>query len=98
MVGMGGFGMGRSMLNSMLSGMARGMLCGIGVPMLCLASLPILLASMWIYRKDGFYFAGGGIELPVLWAGAQVAQVFLGAGAFRSPLPGWLPFALRILL
>jgi hypothetical protein len=41
-------------------------------------------------RKNGFYFAGGGIELPVLWAFAQVVQVFLGAGAFRFPLPGWL--------
>jgi hypothetical protein len=45
---------------------------------------------MWIYRKNGFYFSGGGIELPVLWACAQVCQVFLGAGAFRLPLPGWL--------
>jgi hypothetical protein len=60
------------------------------IPLLCLTSLPILLASMWIYRKNGFYFVGGGIELPVLWAFAQVAQIFLGAGAFRLPLPGWL--------
>jgi hypothetical protein len=42
------------------------------------------------YGENGFYFAGGGIELPVLWACAQVAQVFLGAGAFRVPLPGSL--------
>ena len=45
---------------------------------------------MWIYRKNGFYFVGGGVELPVLWAFAQVIQIFLGAGAFRLPLPGWL--------
>ncbi len=43
-----------------------------------------------LHRKNGFYFSGGGIELPVLRAGAQVAQVFLCAGAFRLPLPGWL--------
>src|SRR5882672_1819321 len=48
------------------------------------------LASMWIYRRNGFYFSGGGIELPVLWACAQIAQVFLGPGAFRIQLPVWL--------
>lgn len=69
---------------------AAGLILGVGVPLLCLTSLPILLASMWIYRKNGFYFAGGGIELPVMWAGAQIAQIFLGAGAFRLPLPDWL--------
>jgi hypothetical protein len=52
--------------------------------------MPILLASIWIYRKNGFYFAGGGVELPVFWAFAQVTQTFLGAGAFRLPLPRWL--------
>jgi uncharacterized membrane protein YphA (DoxX/SURF4 family) len=79
---------------------AAGLILGVGVPLLCLASLPILLASMWIYRKNGFYFASGGIELPVLWASAQVTQVFLGAGAFRLPLPRWLqlPSAFGILL
>ena len=63
---------------------------GIFVPLSCLISLPILFASMWIYRRNGFYFSGGGIELPVLWACAQIAQVFLGPGAFRIPLPVWL--------
>jgi uncharacterized membrane protein YphA (DoxX/SURF4 family) len=63
---------------------------GIFVPLLCLISLPILFASMWIYRRNGFYFSGGGIELPVLWACAQIAQVFLGPGAFRIQLPVWL--------
>jgi uncharacterized membrane protein YphA (DoxX/SURF4 family) len=77
---------------------ASGLILGIGVPLLCLISLPILLASMWIYRKNGFYFVGGGIEFPALWAGAQITQAFLGAGAFRTPLPAWLPAALRILL
>src|SRR5467141_299787 len=57
---------------------------GIFVPLLCLISLPILFASMWIYRRNGFYFSSGGIELPVLWACAQIAQVFLGLGLFGS--------------
>jgi uncharacterized membrane protein YphA (DoxX/SURF4 family) len=42
------------------------LILGIHVPLLCLISLPILFASMWIYRRNGFYFSGGGIELPVL--------------------------------
>ena len=66
------------------------LILGILVPLLCLISLPILFASMWIYRRNGFYFSGGGIELPVLWACAQIAQVLLGPGAFRIPLPAWL--------
>lgn len=68
---------------------ALGLVLGLWVPLLCLISLPILLASMWIYRNNGFYFSGGGIELPILWAGAQIAQIMLGAGAFRLPLPPW---------
>lgn len=64
---------------------------GIFVSPLCLISLPILFASMWIYRKNGFYFSRGGIELPILWACAQVAQAMLGPGAFRIPVPAWLP-------
>jgi len=66
------------------------LILGIFVPLLCVISLPILFASMWIYRRNGFYFSDGGIELPVLWACAQIAQVFLGPGAFRIPLPVWL--------
>ena len=69
---------------------AAGLILGVGVPLLCATSMPILLASMWIYRQNGFYFAGGGIELPVFWAFAQVTQTFLGAGAFRLPLAEWL--------
>jgi putative oxidoreductase len=66
------------------------LILGIFVPPLCLISLPILFASMWIYRRNGFYFSGGGIELPFLWACAQIAQVFLGPGSFRIPIPVWL--------
>ena len=63
---------------------------GVYVSILCLISLPILFASMWIYRKNGFYFSSGGIELPLLWACAQIVQALLGAGAFRIPFPAWL--------
>jgi putative oxidoreductase len=63
---------------------------GIYVPPLCLISLPILFASMWIYRRNGFYFSSGGIELPLLWACAQIAQAMLDPGAFRISVP-WLP-------
>ena len=64
---------------------------GIYVPLVCLVSLPILFASMWIYRKNGFYFSSGGIELPLFWACAQIVQALLGPGAFQTPVPGWLP-------
>src|SRR5260370_28541138 len=76
------------------------LILGIFVPLLCVISLPILFASMWIYRRNGFYFSDGGIELPVLWSCAQIAQVFLGPGAFRVPLPVWLqlPTLFGILL
>jgi putative oxidoreductase len=64
---------------------------GIYVSLVCLVSLPILLASMWIYRRNGFYFTGGGIELPILWACAQIVQVLLGPGALAIPVPAFLP-------
>jgi putative oxidoreductase len=62
---------------------------GIYVSLLCIVSLPILFASMWIYRGNGFYFSSGGIELPTFWACAQIAQALLGPGAFRISLPEW---------
>src|SRR5262249_15943907 len=64
---------------------------GIYLPLLCLVCLPILFASMGIYRRNGFYFSSGGIELPLLWACAQIVQALLGPGAFPTPVPGWLP-------
>jgi putative oxidoreductase len=64
----------------------------------CLSSLPILIASMIIYGKNGFYFPSGGIELPIFWALVQAAMIFVGPGALAvsSPVPpqrgvvGWL--------
>jgi len=64
---------------------------GIYVSLVCLVSLPILFASMWIYRRNGFYFTGGGIELPMFWACAQIVQVLLGPGTLGIPVPGFLP-------
>jgi putative oxidoreductase len=64
---------------------------GLYVPLMCLLSLPILFASMWIYRTNGFYFSNGGIELPILWACAQMAQALLGPGALWISPPAWLP-------
>jgi putative oxidoreductase len=64
---------------------------GVYVPLVCLVSLPILFASMWIYRNNGFYFSNAGIELPILWACAQIVQALLGPGALQIPVPGWLP-------
>jgi putative oxidoreductase len=60
---------------------------GIYVRLICLASLPILFASIWIYRRNGFYFPNGGTELPTFWACVQMVQAFLGPGAFQMPLP-----------
>lgn len=67
------------------------LILGIYVPLLCLLSLPILFASMWIYRGNGFYFTNRGIELPILWACAQIVQTLLGPGSFTIAVPEWLP-------
>jgi uncharacterized membrane protein YphA (DoxX/SURF4 family) len=61
------------------------------VPLVCLASLPILFASMIIYGGNGFYFPSGGIELSILWALVQIVQALLGPGVFRTTPPNWLP-------
>ena len=67
------------------------LILGIWVSSVCVASLPILFASVWIYRKNGFYFANGGVEFPLLWACAQVVQTLLGPGSFRITIQTWLP-------
>jgi putative oxidoreductase len=53
----------------------------------CLSSLPILIASMILYGKNGFYFPSGGIELPILWALVQTWLVLIGPGALSFTLP-----------
>ena len=70
--------------------LAMGLILGTYVSPLCLVSLPILFASMWIYRKNGFYFSSGGIEFPFFWACAHIVQALLGPGAFQIPFPAWM--------
>jgi putative oxidoreductase len=73
------------------------LILGMCVPFLCLISLPILFASMWIYRRNGFYFSSGGIEFPLLWACAQIVQAMIGPGAFQISVRLWLPQFASIL-
>ena len=67
------------------------LILGLYVPLICLVSLPILCASMFIFAGNGFYFPLGGIELPIFWALVQIVQALLGAGNFRISPPKWLP-------
>jgi putative oxidoreductase len=64
------------------------LLLGLFFRFACLSSLPILFASMIIYGKSGFYFPGGGIELPIFWALVQTTLVLIGPGALsvRAPI------------
>jgi len=64
---------------------------GLYVSLVCVISLPILVASMIIFRANGFYFPTGGIEFPILWAIVQIIQALLGPGRFRITPPIWLP-------
>jgi putative oxidoreductase len=74
------------------------LLSGIFFRIACLSSLPILIASMIIYGKNGFYFPSGGIELPIFWALVQASLVLIGPGVLSLPAPvppqkglvGWL--------
>lgn len=49
-----------------------------------LYALPMMLAAaqFWAVRK-GFYFTGGGAELPLVWSFMLVLQVMLGDGPYR---------------
>jgi putative oxidoreductase len=53
----------------------------------CIASLPILAASIIIYGHNGFYFPTGGIELPLLWGLVQIAACLIGPGAMSIHVP-----------
>jgi uncharacterized membrane protein YphA (DoxX/SURF4 family) len=66
---------------------AAALLCGSFVRIGSLLGIPILIASMWIYRGNGFYFPTGGIELPLMWAIAQFVQALLGPDAFAIDVP-----------
>jgi len=63
------------------------LLLGLFFRFACLSSLPILIASMIIYGKNGFYFPSGGIELPIFWALVQATLVLIGPGALSIRAP-----------
>jgi putative oxidoreductase len=65
------------------------LLTGLFFRFACLSSLPILIASMIIYGKNGFYFPSGGIELPIFWALVQATLALIGPGAWslEAPIP-----------
>ena len=67
------------------------LILGLYVPFVCIVSLPILVASMIIFSGNGFYFPTGGIELPILWALAQLVLALLGPGRWRVSPPASLP-------
>jgi putative oxidoreductase len=67
------------------------LILGIYVSLICVVSLPILVASMIIYGGNGFYFPSGGIELPILWALVQIVLALLGPGRWRVSPAAWLP-------
>lgn len=67
------------------------LILGLYVPLVCIISLPILVASMIIFSGNGFYFPTGGIELPILWALVQIILALLGPGRWRVTPPAWLP-------
>ena len=67
------------------------LILGLYAPLVCIVSLPILVASMIIFSGNGFYFPTGGIELPILWALAQIVLALLGPGRWRVSPPVWLP-------
>ncbi|MBS0214126.1 MAG: DoxX family protein [Proteobacteria bacterium] len=55
--------------------------------------LPMMLgaAQFWAVRK-GFYFTGGGAELPLVWSSLLVLQVMLGDGPYHLRA-SWAPAA-----
>jgi hypothetical protein len=52
------------------------------VPLVCTVSLPILIAGMFIYRANGFYFVARGIEFPIFWQSLRLSRRCLVPGAF----------------
>jgi putative oxidoreductase len=72
------------------------LILGLYVPLVCILSLPILIAGTIVYRANGFYFVTGGIEFPVFWAIVQIIQALLGPGPLRITPPPWLPRVLQI--
>ena len=57
--------------------------------MVAVALLPILLGATYVHFGYGWVFSApnGGWEYPAFLSAATLVQVFLGAGAFRLPVP-----------
>jgi hypothetical protein len=72
------------------------LILGLYVPLMCIVSLPILVAGVIIYRTNGFYFPSGGIEFPIFWAIVQINLALLDPGCFRITQPAWLPRVFQI--
>jgi putative oxidoreductase len=62
---------------------------GIGTRAAALALLPVALGATWAHLDFGWLFTndGGGYEYPLFLAAATLAQLLLGPGALRAPLP-----------
>ena len=56
---------------------------GIRVRWVCLYAVPMMLgaAQFWATRK-GFWFVGGGAELPLVWCVMLLLQAMLGDGPY----------------
>jgi putative oxidoreductase len=49
----------------------------------CLYALPLMIgATQFVATRKGFYYAGGGFELPLVWSLLLIAQSLLGDGAY----------------
>lgn len=58
---------------------------GIWTRWVSLYALPMMLgaAHFWAVRK-GFWFVGGGAELPLVWAVMLILQAMLGSGPYAA--------------
>jgi putative oxidoreductase len=58
---------------------------GIYTRWVALYALPLMVgaAQYWAVRK-GFYFTGGGFELPAVWSLMLVLQILLGDGPYAT--------------
>lgn len=60
------------------------LILGIYTSVAALALLPVLIGATAIHAANGFFFtaSGGGLEFPLLWTAALIAQVLIGGGAY----------------
>lgn len=56
---------------------------GIHTRWVCLYALPLMIGAAHFWQiSNGFFFTGGGSELPIVWALMLLVQSLLGDGAF----------------